>query len=197
VSARLLVVAEAPGSEEELRRRIRLDAGEAADVVVVAPASDVSLLEWLASDEDRARAAAERRAREVAGAVPAYARVEEARVGDVDPVLAIEDALRTFPADEVIVVTPPEDAARWLELDLLHALQDRVGVPVKYLVADGVPAAERGKVPRGRVGEFLRTIARGENPFTGFLAELGVGLVVGTVALVLIAIALILWLSLR
>jgi hypothetical protein len=191
----LLVVVTAPDPEDELRERIRLDAGEDAEVVVVAPASDVSFAEWVANDEDRARVAAQQRADGTAEAVQAH--VEEARVGDVDPVIAIEDALRTFPADELIVVTRPEDAAGWLEHDLLDALQQRFGVPVKHIVDDDVPRAGPGKAERGRLPEILRTIVRGENPFTGFLTEFAVGLIVESIALVLIVIALILYLSLR
>lgn len=38
-------------------------------------------------------------------------------MGDVDPVIAIEDALRTFSADELIIVTRPGEAAARLEED--------------------------------------------------------------------------------
>ena len=101
-------------------------------MLVVAPASDLSFLQWIASDEDRARAEAEQRARKVAELVGA----KEARVGDPDPVIAIEDALRTFPADEVIVVTRPRDAATWLEKDLLNELGKHFAVPVSHIVDD-------------------------------------------------------------
>jgi hypothetical protein len=47
---------------------------------------------------------------------PEVGRVET-EVGDSDPVHAIEDALRQFPADEVIVVTRPSNDAGWREKD--------------------------------------------------------------------------------
>ena len=52
---RLLVVATAPVEEAVLRDRVREHAGPDAEVRVVAPASDLSPLEWLATDEDEAR----------------------------------------------------------------------------------------------------------------------------------------------
>src|SRR5262247_3173192 len=63
-----------------------------ADVLVVAPALNGWLRHWL-SDEDAARRRAEERAAVlVEGLRPGVAHVE-GRIGDVDPVLAIADAL--------------------------------------------------------------------------------------------------------
>ncbi len=53
----------------------------------------------------------------------------EARVGDVDPLQAIEDALRMFPADEVIVLTAPDEEATWLEAGLGEKAQERFWFP--------------------------------------------------------------------
>jgi hypothetical protein len=50
-------------------------------------------------------------------------------------VQAIEDALRQFPAEEVIVVTP-DDEAGWLEQDSAEEASERFGVPVTHLVVD-------------------------------------------------------------
>ena len=135
---RLLIVATAPVDETILRDRLREHAGPDAEVRVVAPASDLSPLEWLATDEDEARGEAAVIARSAERAVqPAAGRVET-EVGDSDPVQAIEDALRQFPADEVIVVTRPGDEAGWLEKDSAQEASERFGVPVTHLVvSDG------------------------------------------------------------
>jgi hypothetical protein len=116
---------------DELRRRG--DGGD-VEVRVVSPASDVSRLEWLANDEDSARAEAERKA--VQTAREADADVVDAGAGDPDPVQAIEDALREWPADEVLVVTPPEERANWLESDAAQGARERLGVPVSHLALD-------------------------------------------------------------
>ena len=120
-----------------LREEIRRATGDAsAEVRIVAPAADVSRLRWLASDEDDARGEAAQVADDAAAAVAAEDHVE-AEVGDSDPVQAIEDALRTFEADEVVVVTPSGEEANWLETDAGAEARERFGVPVRHLVYDG------------------------------------------------------------
>ena len=130
---KLLVIATAPVEEEPLRDAVREHAGGDADIRVIAPASDVSPLQWLASDEDAAREKAAGIATEAAQTVEPEAARTETEVGDADPVQAIEDALRTFPADEVLVVTRPDDDANWLEQDSAEAARERFGVPVTRL----------------------------------------------------------------
>ena len=127
---RLLVVTTVPDAGEAVRERVLRHAVEGeTELRVVAPAADVSPLQWLANDEDAARAEAADAASQTAAAVSGEARVET-EVGDSDPVKAIEDALRTFPADEVIVVTPAGEKANWLESDAGADARDRFDVPV-------------------------------------------------------------------
>src|SRR5687768_12086723 len=137
MSRRLLVVATAPFEQNELRERMREHFGhEELEVRVVAPAVYLSPLEWLASDEDEAREEAADVAREAEQAVEPEAEDVDAEVGDTDPLQAIEDALREFPADEVIVVTRPGDTASWLEADAGEEAKRRFRIPVTHLVAD-------------------------------------------------------------
>ena len=105
-----------------------------ARVRVVAPASKMSPLEWLTSDEDQAREEAEERAARATEAVGEVAHAE-AEVGDPDPVAAIEDALRTFPADEILVVTEPGGDQSWLEKDAAREAFERFALPVTHVVA--------------------------------------------------------------
>jgi hypothetical protein len=131
---RLLVVATVPVEDSVLRNRVEEHAGSEAEVRIVAPAADLSPLQWLATDEDEAREEAAGIARSAEEAVqPAAGRVET-EVGDPDPVRAIEDALRQFAADEVIVVTRPGDEAGWLEKDSAEEASERLGIPVTHLV---------------------------------------------------------------
>jgi Universal stress protein family len=135
VSRRLLVVTTVPDAGDAIRARLHEHAGsEDAEVRIVAPAADVSPLQWLASDEDEARAEAAEVAEESANAVEPEARVSEVEVGDTDPVQAIEDALRQFPADELIVVTRPGEEAGWLEQDTASEALERFNLPVTHLV---------------------------------------------------------------
>lgn len=133
----VLVVTTASVSDGALREHVRAHTeGEPAAVRIVAPASDLSRLAWLASAEDDARAQAEERAQRLATAVAPVAETSEAGVGDADPVQAIEDALRTFPADELVLVTHPKDKASWLEEGAPAEAFAVFKLPITHLVVD-------------------------------------------------------------
>ena len=137
MSRRILVVTTAPVEGDALRARVREHAaGEEAEVRVVATASDLSPLDWLATDEDEARGEAAERAAGAREAVAPEAEAVEAEVGDADPVQAIEDALRTFPADELVLVTRREKDASWLEEGAAAEALARFSVPVTHLVVE-------------------------------------------------------------
>jgi hypothetical protein len=135
-SHRLLVVAVSAVDEAALRERVREHAGEEeAEVHIVTPAPHTSRLQRLTGAVDEARAEAEEVARETAEAVKGMASVET-EVGDPNPLQAIDDALRSFPADELIIVTRPGTAADWVEEDRTQETLDRLGLPVTHLVID-------------------------------------------------------------
>jgi hypothetical protein len=132
VPRRLLVVATASVPAADLRKSVREHAGEDVEMLVVAPASDISRLDWLTNADDDARTDAGERADELAEAAPN--EDVETRVGDSDPVKAIEDALRTFPADELIVVSLPDEEAAWLEKGSAETALNRFSLPVTHLI---------------------------------------------------------------
>src|SRR5256885_11091430 len=100
---RILVVANETVGGHTLRSMIlerSLDVRE--EVLVVTPALNSPLKHWV-SDEDEARAAAQERL-DASLAKLAEAGVQaRGEVGDGDPVQAMEDALRTFGADRIII----------------------------------------------------------------------------------------------
>ena len=65
-------------------------------------------------------------------------RVSTARgeVGDADPLQAIEDSLRTFGADEIIISTHPEGRSNWLEKGVVSGAKQRFTVPITHVVVD-------------------------------------------------------------
>jgi hypothetical protein len=134
VPRRLLVVATASVPAAALRRSVRAHAGEDAETLVVAPASGISRLDWLTNADDDARSDAAERADELAEAAPTDN--VESRVGDSDPLKAIEDALRTFPADELIIVTLSDEDAGWLEKGSAATALNRFSLPVTHLVVN-------------------------------------------------------------
>jgi hypothetical protein len=128
MARRLLVVITTEVADDVLRDFARSHAGDDAEILVVAPASHISRLDWLTNAEDDARTEAASLAVKTAGATPT--EHVEARVGDSDPVRAIEDALRTFVADEILVVTHPDDQAGWLEEGTGATAQARFSLPI-------------------------------------------------------------------
>jgi hypothetical protein len=65
-------------------------------------------------------------------------------VGDAEPLQAIEDALRTFGADEIVLSTHPEGRSHWLEQGLVEEARRRFALPITHIVVD--LAAEREEV---------------------------------------------------
>jgi hypothetical protein len=124
----VLVITTANRPEQSVDAIVRERAGEDAELRVVAPASKISWLDWLTNDEDSARLDANQRAETASAAAPSDH--VETEVGDTDPLQAIEDALRTFPADEVLVLTAPDEHAEWLEKGLPELAQRRFALPV-------------------------------------------------------------------
>jgi hypothetical protein len=96
------------------------------EVLVLSPARNRPLAEWL-SDVDEARLDAQRRLVLTLGSLAAAGVDARGEVGDPDPLQAVEDALRRFPADEVLIASADRRAAT----ALLDQLEPRLGVPVK------------------------------------------------------------------
>lgn len=133
---RILVVANETLAGAELRQAIeQAVSGYKAHVLVVAPALNTKVRHW-ASDEDPARAEAQRRLDESLAGLAGSGLDVRGEIGDADPVQAIEDALRTFGADEIIVSTHPEGRSNWLERGEVEAARERFAVPITHVVVD-------------------------------------------------------------
>jgi hypothetical protein len=133
---RILVIAnETVGGEELLAILRRKAEGVRAQVLVVCPALNSQMRTW-ASDEDGARAAAQLRLDASLARLARDGIQAEGAVGDGDPLQAIEDALRTFGADEIVISTHPEGRSQWLERDVVGAARDRFAAPITHVVVD-------------------------------------------------------------
>jgi hypothetical protein len=125
----VLVISSVAEPPPELHAALGDDVGE---IHVVAPAVEQSRLQWLTNAEDDARAEAERAAENVASVAEGEAERVEAEVGDSDPLLAVEDALRTFHADEIVVAIRTGQDASWLEEGAAETIAERFPqLPVK------------------------------------------------------------------
>jgi hypothetical protein len=133
---RILVVANETLSGAALRDEIEHRAGgEAARVFVVCPALNTKLKTWT-SDDDDARAQAHARLQAMLDALDRDGFSATGDIGDGDPVQAMEDGLRVFGADEVIVSTHPPGRSNWLERDVVRRARERLDVPITHVVVD-------------------------------------------------------------
>jgi hypothetical protein len=133
---RILVVAnETVGGGELLDQIRRRSEGVAEHVLVVVPALNSPLKHWT-SDEDGARSAAQERLEASLAAMRAAGIEARGEVGDSDPLQAIEDALRTFAPDELIISTHPPERSHWLERGVVVGARERFALPVTHVVVD-------------------------------------------------------------
>ena len=133
---RILVVAnETVGGEtlrnmiEDRSRKIR------TEIHVCTPALNSRLRFW-ASDEDGARVAAQQRLDASLARLRSDGIDASGEVGDANPLQAMEDALRTFGADEIIISTHPEGRSHWLERGVVTQARERFPVPITHVVVD-------------------------------------------------------------
>jgi hypothetical protein len=133
---RILVIANETVAGRALREAVEAAAeGHRANVLVVSPALNSPLRHW-ASDEDQARAVAEERLRRSIAELGRLGISARGEVGDADPVQAIEDALRTFGADVIVISTHPEGRSNWLERGVVTSARERFAVPITHVVVD-------------------------------------------------------------
>jgi GABA permease len=133
---RILVVANETVGGAELLGEVRERAGgRRVRVLVVCPALNSPLKHW-ASDEDGARDAAQARLDQSLTGMRSAGLEAEGEIGDGDPLQAIEDALRTFQPDELIVSTHPLGRSHWLERGVVEAARERFALPLTHVIVD-------------------------------------------------------------
>jgi hypothetical protein len=141
---RILVVANETVGGRTLREEIeQRSAGYDVQILVVSPALNSPLRHWV-SDEDGARAAAQERLARSLARLAEEGLDARGEVGDGEPLQAIEDALRSFGADEIIISTHPEGRSQWLERGVVSGARARFDVPITHVVVDLV--AEREEI---------------------------------------------------
>ena len=132
---RILVVANETVGGPELLETVRESARPGSRVLVVSPALNSPIRHW-ASDEDDARAKAKERLDTSLASMRAAGLQAEGEIGDGDPIQAIEDAIRTFRPDELIVSTHPVGRSHWLERGVVEKARERFDIPLTHVVVD-------------------------------------------------------------
>ncbi|HLG07727.1 MAG TPA: hypothetical protein VI409_03530 [Gaiellaceae bacterium] len=133
---RILVIAnETVGAEELLSAISERALGTRAQFLVVTPALTSRLKTWT-SDEDAARLAAQQRLDATLAHLASVGIDAQGEVGDLDPLLAIQDAVHEFHPDEIVISTHPEGQSNWLERGVVAGARERFDVPVAHVVVD-------------------------------------------------------------
>jgi hypothetical protein len=136
---RVLVVANEALAGEALRERILPGAEPPPVLEVVAPVLQ-SKSHFVTTDIDRETEDARRRLRDTLAWAREHGIEATGEVGDpIDPLAGIEDELRRYDIDEVIVATHPPERANWLEMGTLDRVRDELSVPVTHVVIGGEP----------------------------------------------------------
>lgn len=124
---KLLVLTPEPIDADALRAVAGEEATN-AEVLVISPAVHESGLRFWMSDADGAIAKAQETADETAERLTEGGIDAVGDTGESEPVIALQDALATFPADRIVVFTHPDDDQGYREADGL----DQLGIPVSF-----------------------------------------------------------------
>lgn len=135
---KLLVLTSEPISAAQLREA--LPGGiepEQAEVMVVAPALQESGLRFWMSDADDAIARAETVRRETVERLGAEGVPASGDTGESNPMLAIQDALQSFPADRIVLFGHRGEDQLYRENVDVAEIEERFGVPVDRAAISG------------------------------------------------------------
>ena len=126
-----------PVSGEALKSALPPGGAEEAEVLVVAPALNTRTRFWL-SDTDEAIGRADEVQEETVERMEEEGIDAAGDTGESDPLLALQDALQTFAADEVVLFTHSGGERNWAEEGVVEQAEARFDVPVRHLVVEGV-----------------------------------------------------------
>jgi hypothetical protein len=137
---RVLVVANRTLHGAELRAELQRRAASGSEIHIVAPIL-CSRIHYIASDVDTELDEARARLATALEWAQAERLPVTGKVGDANAAFgAIEDELRRYGADEVIISTYPRGKSNWLETGIVDRLHDELDVPVTHVVIEPEPA---------------------------------------------------------
>jgi GABA permease len=110
--------------------------GHNSEILVVTPALPGSRAQHWASDTDGATEHARQRMELSVMEIERLGLRARGQIGDSDPNTAIEDALRVFQADEIVISTHPPERSHWLERGVVERARDEIDLPVTHVVVD-------------------------------------------------------------
>jgi hypothetical protein len=136
MAKRILAIVAEPVSADALKSAVGDGDAADAEVLVVAPALN-SKRRFFLGDPDAAIERAEEVQQETVERLGEEDVDAAGDTGESDPLLAIQDALATFEADEIVLFTHPGGERNWLEEGLVDEAGERFDPPVRHLVVEG------------------------------------------------------------
>ena len=138
--AKVLVVANRTAESPELLDALKRRAGEGTcEFTLLVPATAHGLA-W-AADMHAGEAEAEQHRKAFIEELRAEGLdVKEAKVGDPDPLAAVQDECNATGYDEVVVSTLPLHVSKWLRIDFPRKARAATGLPVTHVVGSEVKA---------------------------------------------------------
>ena len=135
--AKVLVVANRTAECEELQRALKDRAAKGDDVkfTLVVPSAHGFAK---AAGSDEASADAQPHVDNAVNTLREAGLDVEGRLGDPDPVAAVQDAANSESFDELIVSTLPTHLSKWLRVDLPRKAAHATGLPVTHVVGSEV-----------------------------------------------------------
>ncbi len=133
IPVKVLVLTSEPITAQQLRDALSSDVDPSkAEVMVVAPALQESGLKFWLSDADDAIARADEVRRESVERLGDAGVSATGDTGESDPETAIDDALKTFDADRIVLFTHQGEDQRYREELDDRELAGRFGLPVDH-----------------------------------------------------------------
>ena len=130
---KILALVSEPVSGDVLKAAVGTEGAEGAEVLVIAPALNDSKVRFWASDPDDAIKHAGEVAEESAERMNEQGVDAAGHTGESDPLLALQDALTTFQADEIVLCTRTGGELNWLEEGLVDEVRKRFDRPVRHV----------------------------------------------------------------
>jgi GABA permease len=132
---RVLVVANQTVGGEELKEEILSRGDPRPELRIVVPVL-CSRAHYVTSDIDHEIDEAQRRLDATLRWAHDQGFEAVGIVGDSSPLIAIEDALRRFGADELIISTHIPERSHWLEAGVVERAREELDIPVTHVTVD-------------------------------------------------------------
>lgn len=135
MAKKILALVSEPISAEALKSAVGEHEAEHAEVLVVAPALNSKIKFWT-SDTDEAIGRAEAVQEETVERLDEEGIDAAGDTGEADPLLALQDALQTYPADEIVLFTHAGGERNWQEEGVVDQAKSRFDRPVSHLIVE-------------------------------------------------------------